>query len=301
MSGVPHAAAVLETAALALALIPVLLLLASGLALLHPRARRGPNVLALGLGVVLGVALPLVWRVGLAARGTAAGALAAVALVLGAQVGLGLVVLLIGWARLAWAVRRRPPERAEALVVLGAGLVGTRVTLVLAERLRAALTLHGSLVRPGGPGAGGGRARPVPVVVSGGQGPDEVTSEAAAMADFLVGHGLDPTLISLEDRSTSTRENLVNSAALVAGLGGDGPERGPGQLAVVTNGFHVYRTDLLARELHLDVVVIGCRTPPHYLPRALTRELAAVLTLHPRRRLAVTLLLVAIGAWLGLG
>ena len=314
MGEVPPTAAVQDVAwvldvALVLATVPVLLLLASEPALLHPRARRGPNLAALGVGVLFALALPLVWRVGVDARGSVAGAAAAVVLLLAAQVGSVLTVLLLGWARLAWSVRRSPPRRADALVVLGAGLVGTRVTLVLAERLLAAIRLHGSL----SPSAAAGRLRNVPVVVSGGQGPDEATSEAVAMADFLVEHGFDPAGILLEDRSTSTRENLLNSAALVAeqasdGAGepgeaaeADGPQGVPGRLVVVTNGFHVFRTHVLARALHLDVVVVGGPTPAHYLPRALVRELVATLTLHPRQQVGTAVVLVALGTWAGLG
>ncbi len=323
MGGVPPAATVLDVA-LVLATVPVLLLLASGPALLHPHARRGPNLVALVAGIVLGVALPLVRRVGTDARGTVVGAVAGVALLLAAQVGLVLVVLLLGWARLTWSARHRPPRQAAALVVLGAGLVGTQVTVVLAARLLAAIRLHGSLAPGGGrqtlpterhtaadrdgrppkrdmAETDGGRR--VPVVVSGGQGPDEVTSEAAAMAAFLIDHGFDPAAILLEERSTSTRENLVHSAALVAEQApdeADGPDGTPGRLVVVTNGFHVFRTQVLAHALRLDVVVVGCPTPPHYLPRALVRELVATLTLHPRRQLATAVLLVALGTWVGL-
>lgn len=310
MGRVPPAAAVLETAALVLGVLPVLLLLASGPALLHPRARRGPNLVALGAGVVLAVALPLAWRVGAHERGMVAGAVAVVALLLVAQVGSVLAVLLLRWAWLGWSLRRHPPRHAVALVVLGAGLVGTRVTLVLAERLLAAIRLHGSLSWP----AQTGERRLVPMVVSGGQGPDEIISEAAAMAAFLVEHGFDPTCILQEDRSTSTRENLVLSAALVAGLAprttpdptpdptlGTSMGTALGPVIVITNGFHVFRTHTLARALGLDVVVVGCRTPPHYLPRALARELVAILVLHPRRQLAVAALLVALGIWAGLG
>lgn len=301
----------LDTLALVLACLPVVLLLACGPALLHPRARRGPNAVAVGVGVILAVALLLVWRVAVTGHGSAVGAIAEVALLLAAQVGVVLAGLLIGWGRITRSTKRNPPVVAAALVVLGAGLTGTRVTRILAERLLAALALHASLrVGEGGgtqPGEAqpveaqpvppSGGAQPVPVVVSGGQGSDEVTSEAAAMATFLVDHGLDPASILLEDRSTSTRENLVHSADLVA-------ERSPagvaGRLVVVTNGFHIHRTAALGRALGLDLVVVGCRTPPYYLPRALVRELVAVLALHPRRQVAVAVVLTIVGTGVGL-
>ncbi len=79
------------------------------------------------------------------------------------------------------------------------------------------------------------------VIVSGGQGPDEHISEAACMADYLIGAGYDPDLIALEDRSHSTWENLVNSAALLAELGEDAGQ----DILIVSNGFHLARVRML--------------------------------------------------------
>lgn len=81
------------------------------------------------------------------------------------------------------------------------------------------------------------------VVVSGGQGSNEPTSEAACMADYLEEHGVDPNQIWLEDQSSNTMENFLSSKQLLEGQGIDVGEEG---VLVVSNGFHLTRSRMLA-------------------------------------------------------
>lgn len=81
------------------------------------------------------------------------------------------------------------------------------------------------------------------VVVSGGQGSNESTSEAACMADYLEEHGVDSDQILLEDQSSNTKENLIYSRELLE-------EHGivvlRDEVLVVSNGFHLTRAQMLA-------------------------------------------------------
>lgn len=81
------------------------------------------------------------------------------------------------------------------------------------------------------------------VVVSGGQGSNEPTSEAACMADYLEEHGVDSDQILLEDQSSNTKENLIYSGELLE-------EHGivvlRDEVLVVSNGFHLTRAQMLA-------------------------------------------------------
>lgn len=81
------------------------------------------------------------------------------------------------------------------------------------------------------------------VVVSGGQGSNEPTSEAACMADCLEKAGVDRSQILLEDESSNTKENLIYSKELLAQQGVDVGEEG---VLVVSNGFHLTRSRMLA-------------------------------------------------------
>ncbi len=81
------------------------------------------------------------------------------------------------------------------------------------------------------------------VVVSGGQGPDEPTTEARAMADYLIAQGTPEEKIFLEDQSHNTVQNFRFSRALLESKGYDLEDT---QVLVVSNGFHLTRARMLA-------------------------------------------------------
>ncbi|MFB9931485.1 YdcF family protein [Amycolatopsis halotolerans] len=168
--------------------------------------------------------------------------------------------------------------RAGAVVVLGSGLQGDRVPPLLASRLDRAVQ-----VQQRSPGA--------LLVVSGGQGADELTSEADAMARYLIAAGVPAEQIVLEDRATTTSENLRFSVALLAERGFSGP------ILAVTNNYHVFRTAVLARQLGLRLNVIGARTASYFVPSAFLREFVALL-LEYRKTNAAVLLFLGVGPFL---
>lgn len=113
------------------------------------------------------------------------------------------------------------------------------------------------------------------IIVSGGQGNDEYTSEAQAMADYLLERGVAPEHIHLESQSTSTAENLRYSMEVMRSLGYD-PSDTP--VVVVSNAFHLTRVRLLCARLGLTADTLG--TPMPDLKSALysyTREAFALL------------------------
>lgn len=79
------------------------------------------------------------------------------------------------------------------------------------------------------------------VVVSGGQGPDEPRTEASAMAEYLVEHGLDAQRLLLEEASCSTYENFVYSKTIL-----DQKLGKPYRIVFVTSDFHIMRSAQLA-------------------------------------------------------
>ena len=88
------------------------------------------------------------------------------------------------------------------------------------------------------------------VVVSGGQGPDEPTTEAQAMADYLVEHGVEEENILLEGESHNTTQNFQYSKALLAQENIDDSDG----VLVVSNGFHLTRARMLAQRAGFDNV-----------------------------------------------
>lgn len=80
------------------------------------------------------------------------------------------------------------------------------------------------------------------VVVSGGQGPDEPSTEARAMADYLMEQGITEEQILLEDQSHNTVQNFQRTMALLEEEEIDLS----GGVLVVSNGFHLTRARMLA-------------------------------------------------------
>lgn len=142
-------------------------------------------------------------------------------------------------ARAATAV----PGACEYVIVLGAGINGSTPSLSLRDRLDAAytyLTAHPDTI----------------CIVSGGQGPGEDLSEALCMYLDLTGKGIAPERIWMEDKSTSTRENIAFSLALIEEKTGQRPR----QAGVLSSEYHMYRAKLLAREQGLDAIEIPAKT-----------------------------------------
>lgn len=149
-------------------------------------------------------------------------------------------------------------ESVDCLIILGAQVKPTHPSLALAERIEAAydyLACHPDTV----------------AIASGGQGADEPISEAQCIYDCLVEMGISPDRIILEDRSTSTAENLRFSAELLP----DGCQ----SIAIVTNNFHAFRGEATARKVldDMDIYHLSADFHPFMLPHYLVRECAALL------------------------
>jgi len=126
-------------------------------------------------------------------------------------------------------------EETDVIIVLGAGLWGDRVSPQLSLRLH---TAYGLMLRND----------KLIAVVSGGQGPDELISEAQAMSDYLVNMGIDSSRIIMEDQSTSTTENLKFTKKILEKKGLE-----TSAIGIVTTDFHVFRAEMLARRIGLEV------------------------------------------------
>ena len=109
----------------------------------------------------------------------------------------------------------------------------------------------------------------VTAIVSGGQGTDEDQTEASVMYDYLVRAGIDAERILIEDKSTSTYENIKFSKQLL-------PENTT-NITIVSNDFHLKRANILAKKLGLDSDVIAAPTPKVIELKSRIRERAALL------------------------
>lgn len=83
-------------------------------------------------------------------------------------------------------------------------------------------------------------------IASGGKGKGENLSEAAVIKDGLVSAGIEEERIILEDKSTSTVENIKFSM--------DNINNKEAQVVIITNKFHVMRACLIAKKQGLENV-----------------------------------------------
>ncbi len=120
--------------------------------------------------------------------------------------------------------------KEQAVIVLGAGIRGDKVTLPLKLRLDKAIEY--SKKNPDGI-----------IVVSGGQGFQESVTEAYAMEKYLTENGVSPDKIIKEEKATSTNENMRFSKDIL-----DSKFDEPYEIAVISNGFHIYRGVAIAHE-----------------------------------------------------
>lgn len=105
------------------------------------------------------------------------------------------------------------------------------------------------------------------IVVSGGQGPDEPSTEARAMADYLMEQGVSAEQLLLEEESHNTFQNLACTFEL---LKETGYEDQMGQVLVVSNGFHLTRVRMLfGRVWEGDCTLSTLAAPTSHIPSRL--------------------------------
>jgi uncharacterized SAM-binding protein YcdF (DUF218 family) len=237
-------------------------LIANGVLMLRREGFRLANLLSLLAGLaIFGVVAAFGFAT--AYTGPAVDAVIGSLLIVAAYVAFLFVSLLL-YSIVYGSIGRR--TGFDAVVVLGAGLIGDRVPPLLASRLDRGLHLYRREVAAG---------RTPLLVVSGGQGSDEAVSEAVAMRDYLLRRDVPDEVIVLEDRARTTAQNLEYSARLLTDRGWTG------RAVAVTNNFHVFRAAVLARRLRLRMQIIGAPTAWYFLPSAFLREFAALLAQNP--------------------
>ncbi|MDO4321901.1 MAG: YdcF family protein [Lachnospiraceae bacterium] len=176
---------------------------------------------------------------------------------LGILILLGVLVLLVVGSRIVGAMASAPQKELDYVVVLGAQVRGTAPSRALRRRLDRAVTYA--------------EENPETVfVLSGGQGPDEGISEAECMYNYMTQKGIEPSRLLLEDKSTSTKENLVYSAELY-GLK-------KASVGILSNNFHVYRAVQLAKkEGYQQTCGIPASADIGMQPHNILREICCVL------------------------
>lgn len=155
---------------------------------------------------------------------------------------------------------KKSENKVDYVLVLGARLYGTVPSPALLERLMVAkdyLTEN----------------KDVKVVVSGGQGEDEYIPEAQAMKEYLVDNGIEEDRIIIEDKSTSTFENLQFSLDTIREF----DDKEDIDVLIVTNKFHMFRAKFLAKRIGMNPYGLSTKIPPTIIIQSYIREYFAVI------------------------
>lgn len=133
-------------------------------------------------------------------------------------------------------------RQADAIVVLGAAQYAGRPSPVLKARVDHAIDLWRK------------QAAPV-LVLTGGVGKRDTTSEAAVSATYAMKHGVPESAIVLETAGRTTSESIRTVAQVLA-------ERDQTYVILVSDPFHMFRLWILARRHGLDAVTSPTRSSP---------------------------------------
>ena len=152
----------------------------------------------------------------------------------------------------------QPAAEADTVIVLGCKVDRDGPSRMLRERLDAAydyLQENTDAI----------------VIVTGGQGSDEPEPEGTAMQKYLVNKGIDAGRIYVEDKSESTRENLINAESIMQ------ENRLSAPVLIVTNEFHVLRARMIANSLSIEASTLPAPTDLFFFGAYYIRELYGVL------------------------
>ncbi|HEY0461626.1 MAG TPA: YdcF family protein [Pyrinomonadaceae bacterium] len=124
-------------------------------------------------------------------------------------------------------------QTADAAIVLGAAVWGERLSPVFQERVNHAVNLYRA-----------GRVKKI--IFTGGQGNADEETEAAAARRFAIASGIPAEDILMEDKSTSTYENLALAKPITNA-------NGIKTVLLVSDPLHLKRSIEIAKSLNYEV------------------------------------------------
>lgn len=137
-------------------------------------------------------------------------------------------IMLVGGA-VYWEARSGEAQPADAIVVLGAAQYNGRPSEVFRARLDHALALYQEGYAP-------------VIVLTGGNQPGDTYTEAETGEQYLLARGVPASAILFENEGRDTWQSMQGVADVLEGSDVE-------SLLIVSDGFHLLRSELMAREL----------------------------------------------------
>ncbi len=152
-----------------------------------------------------------------------------------------ILIMLVGGA-VYWEARSGEAQPADAIVVLGAAQYNGRPSEVLRARLDHALALYQEGYAP-------------VIVLTGGKQPGDTYTEAETGEQYLLDRGVPASAILFENEGRDTWQSMQSVADVLDGSGAE-------SLLIVSDGFHLLRSEIMARELGFTASGSGSTDSP---------------------------------------
>ena len=125
-------------------------------------------------------------------------------------------------------------------------------------------------------------------IPSGGQGPNEVMSEAQAMKDYLLKKGIKEKNILIEDRSKNTFENIKFSYNIIK------KKVDNANIALSTTNYHIFRAGIIATKQDIPIECVGAKTKTYFWINAFIREFIATIYSEKKKHIMIISLIIII-------
>lgn len=240
----------------------IIIFLYNGIKILIKESTKWTNFLSLGTGIAI---ILLIFAYPVLGRSTSAPWFRFIYLFLSMSI-FYIIFIMVMYTLTSWLnLININTKKLNYVVVLGAGLLGKKVTLLLASRINRGIEIYH-------------KNPDSKLIMSGGQGPDEEIPESHAMAAYAEEHGVPKSDIIIEDRSKTTNQNLKFSHQLM---------KPDSTFCIVTNSYHVYRALVLAKRQGLQCIGYGAKTKWYFTLNAFIREFIAYLVITKKMQCSI--------------
>ena len=240
----------------------IIIFLYNGIKILIKEGTKWTNFLSLGTGIAI---ILLIFAYPVLGRSTSAPWFRFIYLFLSMSI-FYIIFIMVMYTLTSWLnLININTKKLNYIVVLGAGLLGKKVTPLLASRINRGIEIYH-------------KNPDSKLIMSGGQGPDEEIPESHAMAAYAEEHGVPKSDIIIEDRSKTTNQNLKFSHQLM---------KPNSTFCIVTNSYHVYRALVLAKRQGLQCIGYGAKTKWYFTLNAFIREFIAYLVITKKMQCSI--------------
>ncbi len=177
------------------------------------------------------------------------------------------------------AIKRKPDLNKDFILILGCMIKkdGT-LTNLLKGRVDKAIEFRDIQKKETG--------KDLIFIPSGGQGSNEVISEAQAIKNYLLKQGIKEKNIIIEDKSKNTFENIKFSYNIIKN------KTDKANIILSTTNYHIFRAGIIATKQHIPIECIGSKTKTYFWINAFIREFIATIYSEKKKHIMIICLII---------